>query len=185
MSIGFRTVTITAAALCASLIVYSALAADATPAPVAATVLPQALQLGTVKVTGVKVYEALRAIKKALKAPDSTDAEHRNDLVCHFVRELADPRTYLDCATNATNQQRRSQTQMSRMGPSCISRTCSSNAEEQTFLGSLVATQPGERLHIQVNPYDFKKMMEAAAAATVVTVPTADTTPAPAAATRD
>src|SRR5579885_1558554 len=77
-------------------------AADAAPAASTANV-PQTLELGTVEVVGKeRVAQMLLTIKQALKAPDSTDAKHRDDLVCRFVHELANPKTYLDCATIAT-----------------------------------------------------------------------------------
>jgi hypothetical protein len=151
-------------------------------APAAATDVPQVLQLGTVSVSGEKVRAALRAIKQALKAPDSTDQAHRNDLVCRFVHEMDNPGTYLDCATNATNMQRRSSTQMARMAPTCSSTKCDKPADLTGMLDSLVSNQPGERLHMQVNPYQFKKMMAAAAATAVTAVPAATTAQAPAAA---
>jgi hypothetical protein len=170
-------------ALCltALLVLPAARAADPVPAASTANV-PQTLELGSIHVSGkIQVAQVLATIKQALKAPDSTDPKHRDDLVCRFVRELADPRTYLDCATNGTNSQRRANTQTSRMAATCSSQTCDKPHDFQSIAHTLVANQPGDRLHVQVNPHDFREMLDS-----VTVTPPASTTPAaaPAPATR-
>ncbi|HEX7964327.1 MAG TPA: hypothetical protein VF651_01310 [Gammaproteobacteria bacterium] len=156
-------------------------AAEQAP-PASTAEVPQTLDLGSVHVSGkIQVAQVLATIKQALKAPDSTDAKHRDDLVCRFVKELANPRTYLDCATNATNGQRRTNTQTSRLAAACSSQTCDKPQDFNVIIHTLVANQPGDRLHVQVNPHDFRKMLES-----VTVAPPASTVPAaaPAAATR-
>lgn len=158
----------------------------ANAAPVATTAdVPQSLELGTVDVLGKqKVAEVLFTIKQALKAPDSSDAKHRGDLVCRFVHEMANPQTYLDCATNATNQSRRNSTQMSRMAAVCTSQKCDSAGDMQSITQTLVANQPGQRLHMTVKPSEFRKLLDMVTAAPpadtavmAVTAPAASTHP--------
>jgi hypothetical protein len=143
--------------------------AAASGAPAATTAgVPQTLDLGAISVVGQqKVAQVLLTIKKALKAPESSDAKHRDDLVCRFVHELADPKTYLDCATNGSNQQRRSNTQTARLAPGCSSQKCDSPGEMQGFAESLVANQPGQRLHMAVKPAEFRKLMDSVSEAPV------------------
>lgn len=128
--------------------------------------LPQTLELGTVEVVGKqKVAQVLLTIKQALKAPDSTDPKHRDDLVCRFVHDIADPRTYLDCATNATNQQRRNAAQVAHMGFACKTVDCAGKADQIGGLNSLVATQPDGRLHMRVQLRDFRELLDSVTAA--------------------
>jgi hypothetical protein len=151
----------------------SAHAADVPPATSTAAV-PQTLDLGSVHVEGkIQVAQVLATIKQALKAPDSTDPKHRNDLVCRLVRDLADPRTYLDCATNSNNQQRRNSTQMARMAAVCTSQKCDSAGDMTAIAHTLVGNQPGERLHVMVKPHDFRELLDSVTAA-----PAASTAPA-------
>jgi len=159
-------------------------AAQSAPAATTANV-PQTLELGTVEVVGKqRVAQVLLTIKQALKAPDSTDAKHRDDLVCRFVHELANPQTYLDCATNATNMARRTSTQVSRMAAVCTSQTCDKPQDFQSIAQSLVAQQPGQRLHMLVKAGEFRKMLDsvtqAPAASSVAAAPAAASTAAPA-----
>jgi hypothetical protein len=147
----------------------------ATTAPAAATAnVPQTLELGTIKVVGkLQVQRVLATIKQALNAPDSTDSKHRDDLVCRFVHDIADPRTYLDCATNATNQQRRNAAQVSHMGFACKTVDCAGKTDQLGGLNSLVATQPDGRLHVRVQLHDFRELLES-----VTVAPPTTSTPA-------
>lgn len=147
--------------------------------------VPQTLELGTVEVVGKqRVAQVLLTIKQALKAPDSTDAKHRDDLVCRFVHEMANPQTYLDCATNATNMARRSSTQMSRMAAVCTSQKCDSSGDMQSIAQTLVANQPGQRLHMLVKASEFRKLLDgvtqAPAVSSVAAAPAAASTATPA-----
>lgn len=157
----------------------------ASVAPAATTAgVPETLELGTVEVVGKqRVAQVLLTIKQALKAPDSTDGKDRDHLVCRFVHEMANPQTYLDCATNATNTSRRSSTQMSRMAAACSSQTCDRPQDFQIIVQTLVANQPGQRLHMIVKPSEFRKLMdsvtEGPAAASITSAPAVSTVVAP------
>lgn len=135
-------------------------AAATVPAAISANA-PQTLQLGTVEVVGkVQIQRVLATIKQALNAPDSTASEHRNDLVCRFVHDMADPRTYLDCATNATNMGRRNAAQVAHMGFACKTVNCAGKIDQLGGLNSLVANQPDGRLHVMVKLHDFRELLE-------------------------
>lgn len=159
----------------------------ATTAPAASTAnLPQTLELGTVEVVGKQqVQRALATIKQALNAPDSTDSQHRNDLVCRFVHDIADPRMYLDCATNATNMQRRNAAQVAHMGFACKTVDCAGKADQLGGLNSLVATQPDGRLHMPVKLHDFRELLESVTVAPPTTSAPVAGTAAPATAQHD
>jgi acyl-CoA reductase-like NAD-dependent aldehyde dehydrogenase len=151
------------------------------------------LQLGEIQVAGQKqLIQALRAIKVALKRPESTDPSQRGVIVCRLDKDIGThEKDLLTCATNATLQKRRADTQIAWLlgctgaaGSRCL-RDPAFYASDDVVLGKIVNASSARMLKVQVDGAALRKLLaglpdptpaEALPAGTVPTpAPSADT----------